>query len=96
MPNRPKAVCDHAGCPNLKPCPTHTRKPWEGSNRGSTWRWRKTRARILRRDPWCTAGCGRPSTEVHHVTPVADGGTDDPANLVGICHPCHITETIRG
>jgi 5-methylcytosine-specific restriction endonuclease McrA len=32
-----------------------------------------------RTDPW----------DVDHIVPVADGGTDDPANLRLLCIPCH-------
>lgn len=28
--------------------------------------------------------------EVHHIKPVADGGGDEPENLVALCHKCHM------
>lgn len=34
-----------------------------------------------------------PATEVDHITPKASGGTDDPANLQGICKACHRAKT---
>ena len=33
--------------------------------------------------------------EVDHITPVALGGTDDPANLQVLCAPCHGTKTAK-
>jgi predicted HNH restriction endonuclease len=41
------------------------------------------------RDARCP--CGQPATEWHHRLPVADGGTDAPANLIPLCHDCHLT-----
>lgn len=37
----------------------------------------------LRLAPW----------EVDHIIPVADGGSDQPANLRLLCRPCHVTVT---
>jgi len=54
-----------------------------------TRRWRKLRRQILAREPVCVM-CGmRPSEEVDHVVAVALGGSDRPANLRGLCGPCH-------
>jgi len=44
--------------------------------------------RILSARPRC-AHCGRAATEVDHITPVRDGGTDHPANLQPLCAGCH-------
>lgn len=62
--------------------------------RGYGWRWVKIRDQIMRRDnhlcqPCMDKGHVTPATEVHHITAKADGGTDDPANLVAICPECH-------
>ena len=27
--------------------------------------------------------------QTHHIVPRAAGGTDDPANLIALCFPCH-------
>ena len=39
-----------------------------------------------------------PAAEVHHILPLADGGTHDPENLMALCKPCHsrITATEGG
>ena len=57
--------------------------------------WDATRARILRRDPWCQIagpGCAGRSTEVDHRR---RGGGEDDTNLRGVCHPCHKAKTQR-
>ena len=36
-------------------------------------------------------GCGTEEwTEIHHVVPLAAGGTNDHENLVALCHECHM------
>lgn len=62
--------------------------------RGYGWQWVKLRNQIMRRDshlcqPCISKGRVTPATEVHHIQAKADGGTDDPANLVAICPSCH-------
>ncbi len=63
------------------------------------------RGHILRRDKYTCQVCGEfhgeysphgvplPTTDgqldVHHVTRVKDGGTDDPDNLITVCRACH-------
>lgn len=54
----------------------------------------KVRSHILREHNWKTlicARCGResPSIHFHHINPIADGGTDEPENLIPLCHDCH-------
>lgn len=53
----------------------------------------RLRFAILKRDGFACHYCGRkpPEVELHvdHVIPVADGGTDDPANLVAACFDCN-------
>jgi 5-methylcytosine-specific restriction endonuclease McrA len=39
----------------------------------------------MTRDRWTCQECGAPATQVDHVVPVIDGGTDDPANLRALC-----------
>jgi 5-methylcytosine-specific restriction protein A len=51
------------------------------------------RKAFLTNNPLCRvcqeAGLLVPATEVHHVIPLADGGTDDEANLMPLCKSCH-------
>jgi 5-methylcytosine-specific restriction protein A len=60
--------------------------------------WRTVRREVLARDPVCRLrfpGCTGSSTEVDHVIGIADGGSNDPANLRGTCRPCHRQRTIQ-
>lgn len=92
MPRRPAMACPIPGCPERSPCPTHGRKPWEGSTRRARLPkdWNRRRARILRRDPICRACKAAPSQEVDHIH--ADDDHRDEA-LQGLCQPCHATKT---
>lgn len=68
--------------------------------RGYGREWDQTRKRILSRDrhlcqPCLATGRVIPGTEVDHVKPKSQGGTDDDANLQAICHPCHQAKTAR-
>lgn len=55
------------------------------------------RNRYLREHPLCVV-CGQhgkvtPATQLDHVVPIHKGGTDDDANLQGLCHDCHADKT---
>lgn len=43
-------------------------------------RWPNATQCYLVKMPW----------QCDHIIPVKDGGTDDPANLRNLCHPCHV------
>lgn len=70
------------------------------AERGYGHRWRKIREHILQRDPWCVecikVGVVIPAVDVHHINARAKGGTDDPSNLIGLCHECHSRITASG
>lgn len=57
------------------------------------YRWKKIRAAFLARQPLCEMcrqeGRYTDATEVHHVKPLAEGGTNDFENLMALCKPCH-------
>lgn len=72
--------------------------------RGYDRKWRRIRAMFLRKHPVCTGTvdgahgrppvrCDRPATEVDHITPLADGGTNAWSNLQPRCKPCHSRKT---
>ncbi len=68
--------------------------------RGYGSAWVRTRDAILRRDghlcqPCLAKGRPTPATEVHHIKAKADGGTDEPENLVSICRECHDKATAQ-
>jgi HNH endonuclease len=51
----------------------------------------ETRQLILERYEYRCARCHkRRPLEMHHRRPVIHGGTNDPDNLVALCHPCHV------
>ena len=45
---------------------------------------------ICRREGRITA-----AQEVHHIIPLADGGTHDESNLMSLCKPCHSRITAK-
>lgn len=66
--------------------------------RGYGSEWDKKRRLILQRDNGLCQPClkgGRVSgaTQVDHIIPKAEGGTDDDSNLQSICVPCHKAKT---
>ncbi len=64
--------------------------------------WPKIRSHFLYAHPLCQVcleeGRYTEATEVHHIRPLSDGGTHDPANLMALCKSCHsrITATEGG
>lgn len=68
--------------------------------RGYGAEWDRTRERILLRDAGLCQPCHEAdrvtaATEVDHITPRAEGGTDDDGNLQAICTTCHRAKTVR-
>ena len=65
-----------------------------GSGRGGR-PWRRIRERILIRDLYTCRSCGivTKDLEVDHIVNVAEGGTDNDANLQALCVPCHQAKT---
>jgi hypothetical protein len=55
------------------------------TSKGSTWRWREIRARILRRDRNVCQYGGGYATPVDHVLPRWMGGDDRDSNLKSSC-----------
>ena len=59
--------------------------------------WRAIRQRILIRDAYTCAACGRvifgPKAHVDHIKPLEEGGTDDEMNLQTLCESCHGRKT---
>jgi len=101
VPSKPRRPCNHQGCPNLIPigtsyCSEHKPKDTRPNSdkRGYGGSWRKIRAYVLRATPYCNS-CGAIATEVHHIVSIADGGTNDYANLMPLCKSCHSRVTGR-
>ena len=105
MPYKSRKFCLQAGCPNIVNagegyCPEHKRarrKSRYKSDRHYDYQWRKLRGVFLSMFPLChdceKAGRLTPATEVHHIVAIADGGTDNFDNLMGLCKSCHSRRT---
>lgn len=56
--------------------------------------WKRIRDRYIKLHPLCEEcekqGRLTPVEEVHHIIPLADGGTHEIENLVSLCHSCHM------
>lgn len=96
--------CRNPGCPNLTGrglCTDHRRAYERSAERRqakayyNTADWQARRRFTLARDPVCTddSGCTAPSTEADHVIPRSAGGSDEIANLRGLCKPHHSRKT---
>jgi 5-methylcytosine-specific restriction protein A len=88
-------------------CEAHTKsEAWSdrrgangGSARGYGRSWRKLRELVLRGGPLCVACKAknfiRLATEVDHIVPKFEGGTDTMSNLQPLCRDCHREKTAR-
>ena len=81
------------------------RRPWDHGGRSTTERgygaaWQRLRRQVLASCPLCVrcteAGRVTPASQVHHIVPKADGGTDAIENLQPICDECHEAAHGRG
>jgi 5-methylcytosine-specific restriction endonuclease McrA len=105
---RAAKACSSPGCPNLQPCATHTRKPWESSRRREGLRTRsgsrqqKLRRFVLHRDGFrchrCREVYSAEQLVCDHVIPIAEGGADDVTNMAPCCegegtNRCHEAKT---
>ena len=105
MPHKPKKPCAWPGCPNLtdgRYCEEHEKqaaRAYERYGRDPQTKkrygaeWRKIRDRYIALHPLCEyclkEGRSTLATEVHHILPLADGGTNDEKNLAALCKSCH-------
>lgn len=71
------------------------------SSRGYNANWRRIRGMYLRRHPWCEDPFGIhgaelvAATEVDHIIPLRDGGSNRFDNLQALCKSCHSRKTVR-
>ncbi len=90
-------------CVNCKPEDLTNWSGWQRQRgnrheRGYGSKWQVLRAEILERDEHLCQMCIKEgvltrATHVDHIKPKSQGGTDDKANLQGLCKPCHDTKT---
>lgn len=88
-------------------CPKHPqanrfadKKRGTRHERGYGTAWTKLRELVLRRDAGICQACiktGRITLarEVDHITPKAEGGTDEETNLQSLCRPCHAEKSAQ-
>jgi len=88
-------------------CPAHAKQKRAAidrgrlspSKRGYGWAWQRLRTNVLLMEPLCREcrAWGRvvAATDVDHITPKSQGGTDDMTNLQALCHSCHSAKTMR-
>lgn len=60
------------------------------NERGSTWAWRKIRARIIERDRGLCQLCGNEGNHVDHIQERSQGGGDEDDNLRLLCRNCNL------
>ncbi|MCC8073684.1 MAG: HNH endonuclease [Clostridiales bacterium] len=105
MPKMPKKPCSYPGCPRLTSdtyCEEHSKlisQQYERNGRDSHHgkrygrNWHKIRKAYVNAHPLCErcAENGRyvKVEEVHHIKPLADGGTNEESNLMSLCRKCH-------
>lgn len=84
--------------PRVSMAPPIVRKPWQRSPNQKDRRKRgragvEERQRILMEEPLCRecskAGRVASATEVDHIVPLSEGGSDDRSNKQALCGPCH-------
>lgn len=105
MPKKPKRPCSFPGCPKLTDgrfCEEHEKlenKRYEKYDRDPAVRrrygraWKRIRDSYVQLHPLCELcqekGLLVPTEEVHHRTPLSEGGTHARENLIALCKPCH-------
>ena len=71
--------------------------PMQRIKRDRSTAFQRRRALILRANPLCAhcaiAGRVKAAVELDHIKPLHQGGTDDDANLQGLCVECHRIKT---
>ena len=106
MPRKPKRPCAYPGCPELtdgRYCAEHQkivtahynryeRDPASRKRYGRAWK--RIRDSYIAEHPLCEQ-CQRdgkltPAEEVHHIQPLALGGSNDKTNLQLLCPTCNL------
>jgi 5-methylcytosine-specific restriction enzyme A len=102
MPTAPPRPCPHPGCGRLH-CPAHPQElaAWRTHRapvpRVRGRRLQQLRAQLFAAEPWCVAclrlGRRTRATIRDHVIPLAEGGSDDEANVQALCQACSDAKT---
>jgi 5-methylcytosine-specific restriction protein A len=62
------------------------------TDKGGTYRWRKLREIVIRRDQGTCQACGQEGKHVDHIVPRKLGGTDELSNLQLLCVQCNLSK----
>lgn len=111
VPHKPKRPCSYPGCSELvngRYCDKHQRQVnahYNKYERNPAHKklygraWKRIRDRYIKDHPLCEEchkrGKVTLAAEVHHIKPLSQGGTNDNANLMALCTPCHSEITAR-
>jgi len=111
MPKMPRRPCGFPGCPNLTDgrfCEEHAKQEnrrYERYQRDPATKrrygraWQRIRDRYAAAHPFCEEcykrGVLTPTEEIHHIKPLAHGGTHADDNLMALCKPCHSRITVE-
>ena len=96
------AVTTDTYCPEHASIASDRHREYDRSRKSTTARgygaqWRRLRDMVLRREPLCrrcrAEGRRRIATEVDHILPLKQGGTNRWDNLQPLCHSCHVKKT---
>ena len=102
MPNLPPKACSYPRCGAYSVkggrCEEHKHESWSHTKspteRGYGNDWRVLRQQVLSRDNFLcqhcrTNGVYTPATDVDHIKPKFEGGTNAMINLQSLCKACH-------
>jgi len=105
LPRKPKHPCGYPGCKELtdrRYCAEHEKlvnKQYERYGRDPNTKkrygraWKRIRDSYASEHPLCEQcykeGKLVPVEQVHHIKPLAEGGTHDRGNLISLCASCH-------
>lgn len=109
IPRAAPRPCSAGGCSTLVydhsgRCARHVREPWTKQTakpvkRITGRRLQTLRHQLFRDHPLCRQcereGRFRRATVRDHVIPLAEGGTDEPDNIQGLCDECHELKSAR-
>jgi len=103
-PNRPCRYqgCPNLATSGEQYCPQHKAKTEQFYNKYQRPNdkhaygraWKRIRDRKIKENPLCEeclkVGIIKAAEEVHHILPLADGGTSERSNLISLCRSCHL------
>ena len=111
MPYSPKKPCRYPGCCKLTHqtyCEEHAKlvaRNYDKYQRPTRTKksygraWQRARNHYIQLHPFCEmclrSGRYTQATEVHHVLPISQDGTNAQENLMSLCKPCHSRITAK-